>query len=90
LERNWLPILSQELSLGYNAYRIRLKISSKGPGESGGARIISLVEAVLIGEINISEESTTVNLLTIYDKADTAAMSDKELKEFVRSFFDEK
>ena len=38
--------------LGSNAYKIRLKISSKGKGKSGGARVISLVETLLIGEIN--------------------------------------
>lgn len=34
--------------LGHNAYKIRLKISSKGKGKSGGARVISLVETTLI------------------------------------------
>jgi mRNA-degrading endonuclease RelE of RelBE toxin-antitoxin system len=30
--------------LGYNTYKIRLKISSKGRGKSGSARVISLIE----------------------------------------------
>lgn len=72
--------------LGYNTYKIRLKISSKGKGKSGGARVISLVETTLIGEVNFAEEETTVNLITIYDKSDTAAISDKELKDLIKAF----
>ena len=75
------------IALGLNAYKIRLKISSKGKGKSGGARVISLVEATLISEINVTEEQVTVNLITIYDKADTASISDKELKELIKSFY---
>lgn len=75
--------------LGNNTYKIRLKISSKGKGKSGGARVISLLETTVIGEVNIKEEDVTVNLITIYDKADTAAISDKELKELIRVFHQE-
>jgi len=48
------------ISLGHNLYKIRLAISSKGRGKSGGARIITYV--VLENEI--------VHLLSIYDKAE--------------------
>jgi mRNA-degrading endonuclease RelE of RelBE toxin-antitoxin system len=68
-------------SLGQNVYKIRLKISSKGKGKSGGARVISLVETIEI----ISEEEITVNLVTIYDKADVDNISDKELKELIKN-----
>ncbi len=34
--------------LGKEAYKIRLKVISKGKGKSGGARVISLVETSLI------------------------------------------
>ncbi len=74
-------------SLGHNVYKIRLRISSKGKGKSGGARVISLVETTLIGEIQVTEEETTVNLIIIYDKADTATISEKELKELIRTFY---
>ena len=73
--------------LGQNAYKIRLKISSKGRGKSGGARVISLLETTLIGELQVSESEITVNLITIYDKAETATISDKELKEIIKSFY---
>ncbi len=36
------------ISLGQDTYKIRLKITSKGKGKSGGARVISLVETTLI------------------------------------------
>ena len=75
--------------LGHNAYKIRLKISSKGKGKSGGARVISLVESTLIVEIDTSEEQIIVNLISIYDKSDTATISDKELKAMIKSFHNE-
>jgi mRNA-degrading endonuclease RelE of RelBE toxin-antitoxin system len=78
------------VSLGQNVYKIRLKISSKGKGKSGGARIISLVETVIVGQIEISNRDTTVNLITIYDKADTASINDKELKELIKIFYQNK
>jgi hypothetical protein len=61
-----------------------LKIASKGKGKSGGARVISLIETILIGEVQVTEEEITVNLLTIYDKADTANITDKELKDLIK------
>jgi bacteriocin-like protein len=76
--------------LGNNAYKIRLKISSKGRDKSGGARVISLFETTLIGELQFSDNEITVNLITIYDKADTATISDKELKNIIGSFYQEK
>lgn len=74
-------------ALGNNIYKIRLKISSKGKGKSGGARVISLVETTLIGEVDFAADETTVNLITIYDKADTANIADKELKELIKAFY---
>ena len=50
--------------------------------------MISLVEIVLIGELEAKEEAITVNLLTIYDKADTANITDKELKDLIKMFHD--
>jgi mRNA-degrading endonuclease RelE of RelBE toxin-antitoxin system len=66
LEKELITTPKLGTPLGQNAYKIRLKISSKGKGKSGGARVISLVETIEI----ISEEEITVNLVTIYDKAD--------------------
>jgi len=73
--------------LGHEAFKIRLKISSKGKGKSGGARVISLVESSVIGIAEItSKNEITVNLIFIYDKGDVANISDKELKELIRNF----
>ena len=57
--------------LGNDCYKIRLAISSKGKGKSGGARVITYVKII----------ETSIFLLSIYDKADVANISDKELKE---------
>jgi hypothetical protein len=89
LEKALSEIPKQGTSLGHSAYKIRLKISSKGKGKSGGARVISLVESVLIGEVQQTEEEIYVNLITIYDKADTASISDKELKDLLKAFHQE-
>jgi mRNA-degrading endonuclease RelE of RelBE toxin-antitoxin system len=70
--------------LGNNAYKIRLKISSKGKGKSGGARIITLVEKTVIGVAHIVEDEIHVNLLTIYDKSEVENISDKELKDLIK------
>ncbi|HEX7846265.1 MAG TPA: type II toxin-antitoxin system RelE/ParE family toxin [Chitinophagaceae bacterium] len=58
-------------SLGNDCYKIRMAITSKGQGKSGGARIITFVQVI----------ETTIFLLSIYDKADAENMSDKDVKE---------
>ena len=58
-------------ALGNNCYKIRMAITSKGKGKSGGARVVTFVQII----------ETTIFLLSIYDKADAANISDKELKE---------
>jgi mRNA-degrading endonuclease RelE of RelBE toxin-antitoxin system len=63
----------QGTSLGKNCYKIRLAITSKGKGKSGGARVITYVL--------VTKE--TVYLLSIYDKSDKATISDKELLELL-------
>jgi hypothetical protein len=85
LEQALIDEPKQGTSLGNNTYKIRLKIASKGKG--GGTRVISLVETVLIGEVKVKEEEITVNLLTIYDKADTANITDKDLKDLIKTFY---
>jgi mRNA-degrading endonuclease RelE of RelBE toxin-antitoxin system len=77
-------------SLGNNCYKIRVKISSKGKGKSGGARIISLVETDIIGEVEIKGKETIVNLISVYDKSDIDSISNKELKDLIAQFFKSK
>ena len=60
-------------SIGQDCYKIRLSISSKGRGKSGGARVITYISIV----------ETEVYLLTIYDKSEKEDLNPKELKEFL-------
>ncbi|RAI92259.1 type II toxin-antitoxin system RelE/ParE family toxin [Algoriphagus yeomjeoni] len=56
--------------LGKDCYKIRLVISSKGKGKSGGARIITFLKVT----------KSQIYLLDIYDKSEKSSLSDKELK----------
>ncbi len=61
-------------ALGNKCYKIRMAISSKGKGKSGGSRIISYLQV----------SQNTVYLLSIYDKSERENVSDKELKELLK------
>ncbi|MDZ7936524.1 MAG: hypothetical protein U5M51_16495 [Emticicia sp.] len=67
------PFLGEPL--GKNCYKIRLKISSKNTGKSGGARIITYVHV----------EGETVTLLSIYDKSEQGDILDAEIKKRLNS-----
>ena len=64
----------QGTSLGNNFYKIRLAISSKGKGKSGGARVITCLKIV----------NTRVYLAAIYDKSEKITITDSELKFLAR------
>lgn len=73
--------------LGKDTYKIRLKVTSKSKGKSGGARVISLVKTTLVVHAEtVSDEEIIINLITIYDKADVDNISDKELKDLIQNF----
>lgn len=55
--------------LGKDCYKIRVAITSKGKGKSGGARLITYVRLV----------NDAVFLLDIFDKSEQASVSDREL-----------
>ena len=55
--------------IGANIFKIRMAITSKGKGKSGGARVITYV---------LSKE-TTIYLLTIYDKSEQENISDNDI-----------
>jgi mRNA-degrading endonuclease RelE of RelBE toxin-antitoxin system len=61
--------------IGNNCYKIRLAISSKGKGKSGGARVITYLYI----------EIETVYLLTIYDKGEKSDLKHNELTEMIES-----
>ncbi len=66
---------TQGIFLGKNCYKIRLAISSKGRGKSGGGRVITCLKIV--------EES--IYLLSIFDKSEKENLADIELDEILRS-----
>ncbi|HET6401757.1 MAG TPA: hypothetical protein VFH95_10195 [Candidatus Kapabacteria bacterium] len=57
------------VSLGHHCFKIRLVISSKGKGKSGGGRVIT--------NVRITRQS--VRLIAIYDKSEKDSLSDTEL-----------
>ena len=64
--------------MGKDAYKIRLSITSKGKGKSGGARVITCVKIV----------AETVYQVSIYDKSSQAVITDKELKDRIKNLPD--
>ncbi len=67
-------------SLGNNAFKIRIAISSKNKGKSGGARVITYF---------ITEENELF-LLSIYDKSERADIPDKLLQSLIAQALDAK
>lgn len=85
--KNDISVLAEQLKinptlgtpLGKDAFKIRMAITSKGRGKSGGARVITCVKVVV----------TTVYLVSIYDKSLFNNISDKELKERIKNVSDQ-
>jgi mRNA-degrading endonuclease RelE of RelBE toxin-antitoxin system len=65
---------NQGTSLGNNCFKIRIAITSKGKGKSGGARVIT----------NFTINNDTVYLLSIYDKSDKDSLTNSELNELLK------
>jgi mRNA-degrading endonuclease RelE of RelBE toxin-antitoxin system len=61
---------NQGVPLGNNCYKIRMTITSKGKGKSGGARVITCVKVI----------RETVYLLALFDKSDIDNIDDEELQ----------
>lgn len=60
----------QGSALGNGSYKVRMPISSKGRGRSGGARIIT----------HLIVRAERIYLLAVYDKSEQATLSDKEIR----------
>ena len=71
--------------LGNDTYKIRLASKSKNKGKSGGFRVISHLETEILGFTEFDGDNTTVILITIYSKSETAIITDKELKDLIRN-----
>lgn len=68
---------SQGTPLGNECYKIRMAITSKGKGKSGGSRVITCFKI----------DKDTVFLLTIFDKNEQENISDKDLKELLKFIY---
>jgi mRNA-degrading endonuclease RelE of RelBE toxin-antitoxin system len=64
----------QGQALGKDCYKIRMAITSKGKGKSGGSLIIYYVKIV----------AGSVFLLSIFDKGDKESISDNELDKLLK------
>jgi len=60
--------------LGSDIYKIRLAVTSKNKGKSGGARILSFVKVT----------QTQVLLFAIYSKGETDNLTDKQIKQLIQ------
>lgn len=68
------PMQGVELAPGIR--KIRLSITSKGKGKSGGARVITYT-------VIASEENGSVYLLEIYDKTDYSSVDIQVIKSVI-------
>lgn len=69
------PSLGIDLGNGFR--KIRMAITSKGKGKSGGGRVITFF-------VRQVEETVHVLLTTVYDKADCENITIKELVEIIK------
>ena|SRR5580698_3040444 len=65
---------TQGISLGNNCYKIRLAITGKGRGKSGGARIITHIKII----------RAEIFLISIYDKSSRENISIAEINERIK------
>ena len=64
---------TQGVKIRGNTFKVRMKITAKGKGKSGGARVITLVKI----------EDDELYLITIYDKSERENISDNELDDLI-------
>ncbi|MFM2337038.1 MAG: hypothetical protein RL115_231 [Bacteroidota bacterium] len=62
--------------LGNDIYKIRLAITSKNKGKSGGARVLSFVKVT----------KTTVLLFSIYSKGEVDSLTDKQIQQLIKEY----
>ncbi len=62
------------IPLGKDCYKIRMTISSKNKGKSGGARVITYVKI----------QHKLIILLDVFDKADKESITEKELATLIK------
>ena len=65
-------------------YKVRLASKSKGKGKSGGFRIITYLLEIITDENG--EVQIIVTLLSIYDKSETATLSESDISALITDF----
>ena len=69
----------QGVDLGGGKRKIRMAVTAKGKGKSGGMRVITFnVEFT-------DSDSVVVNLLTVYDKQEISNVSDKYINQLIQN-----
>ena len=68
------------VDLGMGVRKVRMSIKSKGKGKSGGAWVITY-------SLTADDEDINLTLLTIYDKSERSTISDKEIKDLLKSIW---
>ena len=58
------------ISLGNNCYKVRMKISSKRTGKSGGARVITCIRII----------EQRLFLVSVYDKSERESITKKQIE----------
>lgn len=66
----------QGTPLGKGCFKVRMRITSKRTGKSGGARVITFVQVI----------KETVILISIYDKSEKETISNIEIQERLRKY----
>lgn len=61
--------------LGKDCFKVRMAISSKQKGKSGGARVITCIKVV----------DEQIFIIAIYDKSELAALTDKKIEQRLRN-----
>ena len=72
------PFMGDDLGNGLR--KVRMAITSKGGGKSGGARVITLL-------IQHTANNPIMGLLLIYDKSDYSNFKENVLKTIIRDFY---
>ena len=65
--------------LGGGVRKVRMAITSKGKGKSGGARVITYTADVIV-----RAEQGQIVLLSIYDKSEQSTITDNEIKRLMQ------
>lgn len=68
---------TQGADLGGGIRKVRMAITSKGKGKSGGARVITLTVLVSVTDLDVW-------LLPLYDKSERETITDSEIAELRR------